>query len=64
MIYRDQKGYATLARDDHSNELELAISRIQEGILAVDEHYEGVDPDQHAKLLAMASHLMAMLEDE
>jgi len=64
MIYRNQKGYATLARKDHGNELELAISRIQEGILAVDKHYEGIDAEQHAKLLAMASHLMAMLTDE
>jgi hypothetical protein len=64
MIYRDQKGNATLSKNDHSNDLELAISRIQEGILAVEKHYDGIDPEQHSKLLAMASHLMAMLTEE
>ena len=63
MVYRNQKGYATLAKNDHSNEVELAISDIQNGILVVDEHYESVDPEQRAKLLAMASRLMAMLTD-
>lgn len=64
MIYRNSKGYATLSREDRGADVDAALEGIRQGILALDEHYYSVDPEQLAKARAMASRLMLMLEDE
>ncbi|MHC5537935.1 hypothetical protein ACYOEI_06855 [Singulisphaera rosea] len=65
MIFKNQNGYHTFA-EFHCDTVivEAAMTKIQEGVIAIDQHYANVDPEQHAKLLAMASTLMTMLEDE
>jgi hypothetical protein len=64
MIYQRQDGSPSLVSKDISDKVEKSIERLGVAIKVIDRDYYYLTADQANRLKAMASHLMAMLEDE
>lgn len=64
MIYQRKDGSASFVSKDASDKVEKSIGRLETAVKVIDRDYYYLTPKQVQRLKAIASHLMAMLEDE